>query len=408
MATFETITGPRNPKKLGAPILPLYECPGRVYSVRAFARKNLRLLDPHERQVVLKLFTALSSEIDVPELLRKCLSRSKDFAIHHTPALRVRRCGARSALWVEKRIKLKGCRNERDGATYPTEILRFGSTRIRRGQIPFGTLCCEAVMREILGYCFFVLHEIQPHATPICVYEYAAGGRTSGYCLVLETVGETRVEEFIEYPHMTVGELKSAIAAGATAGHDVLGSELRLRGLNLWWYVENKSRLLLRVHTNGGFRGILNSNIGNDVVVGIDSPSPSLFLCDLDTFKTVVMPQRLDGEFMKSFLLHCLIEVVKGSVSILDYREFPETLKPAERAEALAQVYFDKSTLWHAYRRRLAAHARAEQWDYSLLEPALMASISTGVMAHVLSECVLNNHDLREVERDRGVYYPHN
>jgi hypothetical protein len=224
----------------------------------------------------------------------------------------------------------------------------------------------------------------------------------------METVGETRVEEFVEYPDMTVGELKAAAAAGPAAGRYVVGSELRLKGLNLWWYVENKSRLLLRMHTNGGFRGILNSNIGNDVIVGTESPAPSLFLCDLDTFRTVVLPRKPDQRFLRSFMLHCLIEVVKGSISILDYRELPETLGPVERAEALARVYLERSSLWHAYRRRLASHARAEQWDYGLLEPALTRAVRTGVMAHVLGQCVLNNHYLREVERSRGVYYPHN
>ncbi len=388
-------------------MVPLYECGGRVRSVPAFAEENLRLLQPHERQLVVQMLTRLSGAGNIPEPLRRCLSRSQEFATCPTPALVARRGGARSAFWVEQRLKFKGCRPGRDGASYPIETLSFGTTRIHRGRIRFGILSREAVMREILGYCFFRIHELAPHATPLCVYEYVADGRTHGCCLVMKTVGETRVEDFIDYPEITVGELKAAVTGGRAADRYVLGSELRLRGLNLWWYVETKSRLLLSMHTHGGFRGILNSNLGNDVVVGFDNLPLSLYLCDFDTFKTVVMPSRPDARFLRSFMLHCLIEVVKGSISILDYLDLPETLKPAERAEALAQVYLEKSSLWQAYRRRFAAHARAEQWDYGLLEPAFRSAVRTGAMAHVLGGCVLNNHYLQEVERNRGIYYPH-
>jgi hypothetical protein len=408
VSSVDTVTGPCNPKELGNAVLPLYECPGTVYSVRAFARKHLKLLEPHERRFLSKFFTELAGEIEVPQPLTKCLGRSEDFSIHRTPTLTARRCGARSAFLVEKRLKFKGCRPVWDGATYPSEILPFSGTRLRRIRIPFGTLSREAVMREILGYCFCLLHRITPHGTPLCVYEYEWEGRIYGYCLVMETVGETRAEEFIEYPDMTVGNLKAAIGAGEVTGCYVLGSELRLRGLNLWWYVENKGRLLVQMHTNGGFRGILNSNIGNDVIAGLGGPALSLFLCDFDTFKVVAMPRKPNARFVRSFMLHCLIEVVKGSISILDYLELPDALEPARRAEALAQVYLAKSSLWHAYRRRLAAQVRAGPWDYALLEPAFRRAIRTPVIAHVLGECVLNNHSLREAERHRGVYYPHN
>jgi hypothetical protein len=160
-----------------------------------------------------------------------------------------RRSGGRSAFAPEGNVKFKGCRPVLDASTYPLEVLPRAATCIRRATIPFGTLTHEAVLRELLGYCFVREHHAPVHARPLCVYEYRHEGRALGYCLVLESRGEDRIEAHVEYPRCSVTEIVRAKRAGfPDAAGTPFGSELRLDDVNPWWYVETKSRLLCDMH----------------------------------------------------------------------------------------------------------------------------------------------------------------
>ena len=400
------MSGPRNPKSLGPAIVALHECSGQVTSIADFAKASRWTLARHERSVVDRVLDRLPSDIALKPPLDRCLCRADGAVSTPSEALMARRSGARSAYLEKERLKLKGCRPVLDGATYPIEVLPFGARRIERGHLPFGVLSREAVMREILAYAFHLQSSCRPHAVPVCVYEYSC---EDAFCLLLRTEGEERVEELVEYPEMTVRELRQAIGGDIASNSYPLGSELRLHGLNLWWYVEAKSRLLIDMHALGGFRGILNSNIGNDIVIRDSKSSVSaLLLCDFDSFHIVEVPANPSSTFLEAFMLHCLIDVIKGSLSILDYLELPEDITIGELGETLAAVYFTRSSLWRAYRRRFSRHARKHGWDYSLLESALQNAIRSEAAATVLGERVLNNHFLTSVSRERGVYYPHN
>jgi hypothetical protein len=400
--------GRGNPKVLGAGTVELLPCDGIVHSPADFARQHLGLLNRREQSVLLAHLDRLEYG-PLPTILTSCVSRSRDIAGSNVPVIVARRSGGRSAFVPEGSLKFKGCRPVLDASTYPLEVLPRGATCVSRTTIPFGTLTHEAVLRELLGYSFVCEHQAPVHARPVCVYEYRHERQMLGYCLVLESRGEDRIEAHVEYPCCSVTEIVCAKQSGlADADGTPFGSELRLRDVNPWWYAETKSRLLCDMHFDGGSRGILNSNIGNDVLMHNGSDNPQLCLCDFDSFHIVAIPQSPTKEFIRDFVLHAMIEVIKGSLSIFDYLEIPPHAALSAVAQTLGNVYFSKSSLWHAYVRRFERAARLRGWDQDTVRGAIEAARRTDAAADVLSSCIVNSHYLRTMSRDRRVYYPHN
>ena len=227
--------------------------------------------------------------------------------------------------------------------------------------------------------------------------------------MVLETKGESRIEQFVEYPDCTIADVIAAQSAGVNiVANAPLGAELNVRSINLWWYVEEKSRFLAAMHFHGGLRGILNSNIGNDVFFRDQGGNPRFYLCDFDTFRLVRVPEKPREGFLKAFALQCIVEVIKGSFSILEYVNLPADCSSTQRAEILGSVYFPKSSLWRSYQRRFFAIARRLGWDQASVGAAFEQAKTIEPVADLLSGCVLNSHYVRRTSRDRGVYYPHN
>jgi hypothetical protein len=188
----------------------------------------------------------------------------------------------------------------------------------------------------------------------------------------------------------------------------VIGSELHLRDVNIWWYVEQKSKFLIEMHFKGGFRGILNSNVGNDVIVTNEDGGLEMFLCDFDTFRLVPIPERPDMTFQKGFALQCMVEVAKGSVSILEYVDLGLDCTHLQIADELGKVYFNKSCLWRSYRRRFYQEAARRQWDINLVYEAFDEMRRAEAFANVLCGCILNSHYVSKLSKDRAVFYPHN
>ena len=417
--TTKPSLGRGNPKALGAEWVELHPFPGKVWTVAEFIASHETLLAAHE-QTLVRLHVAdcgqttdfefplvRADHVDGGATTRSALSQPE--AATSASSLCVRRSGGRSAYWPERKLKFKGCRPALDGSTYPLELLPFGATHIQRTTIPFGTLTAESVLRELLGYAFMCEQHLPIHARPVCVFEYQAAGRTLGHGLVLESRGEDRIEAHIAYPSCSVAELIAAKCAGAaTAGGTPLGAELLLRDVNLWWYIEEKSRLLCTLHFHGGFRGILNSNIGNDVLLRTAEGKPELCLCDFDTFHIVTLPIIPTDHFIRAFAMHAMIEVVKGSLSIFDYLEILPESAPPTIAQQLGKVYFAKSSLWRAYARRFEQAAKALGWNPQSTRAALEIAGQTAVAADVLASCMANSHYLRSMDHDRQVYYPHN
>lgn len=396
------------PKELGPDSVGLYPCPGRVWAAAEFAVAFGFLLEPHELALV-RRHAGVLVDIAIPDGYARCLSRSAEFASADVPAFVARRSGSRSACLPELQLKFKGCRPVSGGSTYPLEVLAPGATTIQHTTIPFGTVSAEGVMRELLGWAFHREHGLPIHSTPVGVYEYTAAGLSLGCCLVSETRGEDRIEAHIEYPSCTVAEIIRAKKDGQDhVGNSVLGSELKLQGVNLWWYVEEKSQLLCAMHFHGGSRGILNSNIGNDVLLRCPNGKTELCLCDFDTFRVERVPDIPDDAFLNDFTLRATIEVVKGSLSICDYVEIPNDASSSEVVSALGRVYFEKSSIWRAYLRRFDQAVRSSGWDAKMVQAAFANARRTEALASVLASCVVNSHYLQRMSGDRTVFYPHN
>lgn len=401
------VLGPNNPKELGEDNVPLYPCDGAVLSVTAFATQHLAHLHPLEQRLIEGTLDRLPRETEIPSLFRSCLTRSADLRTAEEPALVARRSGARSAYLPELSIKLKGCRPSLDDATYPIEHLPFDGDAVRYARIPFGVLRAEGAMREVLAWSFHAVHGLPVHGVPVAVFEYRSAGTVLGYCLALRTVGETRIEAFVRYPQGTVGEL---LSHANTQDGVVWNSELGLHDVNLWWYAEEKSRLLSSMHLAGGFRGVLNSNIGNDVLITGADGSRHLFLCDFDTFHVIDVAPGGAGsrDFLEAFVRHALVEVVKGSLSILTFPDLSGCTTSAERGAVLGRTYFERSSIWRAYERRLLGGLRRLGWRPSEVEEAIENAVRSAAFVSVVEECVLNSHYLEERAHQRGVFYPHN
>jgi hypothetical protein len=393
---------------LGEATIPLYPVKGIISSVREFAENGSALLAPHEREFLLSRIDKLAGREQIPAELDRCLAMSSSISERAQPYLEGIRSGERSVLLPEMALQLKGCLPMATETSFPTELLPFDSDQIQRSTIPFGIMTGEAVMREILGNCFMEAHGLNHHIEPLCVWQYPTNDGADEYCLVSRFRSRDRIEDFIEQPNCSVGDIIRWQEGSEAPPRDMaIGSEIRLQGLNLWPYIEAKSRLICGMHLRGGFRGILNSNFGNDVLLDECHGSVPLALCDFDTFFMVPVPDAPDAVFLEKFALHCLVEIIMGSLPILFHVKLPSDCTPKDQAEALGAVYFAKSSLWRAYRRHLFSEAKALGWDLSVFGKALEKACRAPACADVLSTRVLNNQYFATMGRERKVYFPH-
>lgn len=390
----------------GSPRIALYECNGRVHSPRSFALSHLCLLSATEADVLRDGVEALR---DRTSDFSCCLTRSSEFAATPQPRGEAARSGARSAYWEERQIKLKGCRPVEPGIFFPVDKIPFGDQVIVREQTPFGVLQLDGVIRELLAYCFFLRLGLPVLNEPLCVFEYQSLGNTIGYCLVFESPGNERVESLVCYPDVTIAELLATRENKKANGVSLtLGSELGLRGLNIWLYVEEKAKQLCAMHLAGGFRGVLNSNIGNDIWLRRPSGKPSLYLCDFDSFELYPIAARPDRNNLDAVVLRFIVEVAMGSLPILEFVDISEDCTTEERADRLGRVFFEKSTLWRAYQRQLFSSAGELGWSLDTLEDSIERMRKTPAFADVLSTCIPNTYFLREMSAERSLFYPHN
>lgn len=389
--------------------VPLFVCDGRALAPGVFVQTHAHVLSPPERVFLEARLAWLESPPPLPKELGQCLVRTPREAPAEVPALIASRSGERSAFLSNFSIQLKGCHPVPTAPGFPVDHLPFGETAISRSFLPFGVMTAEAVIRELLGHCFMREYGLAQQATPLSVWEYGSDGASKAFCLVLAVSGERRIESYLEDHGGTVGQL---IGTGARRepGSRALasGSEVTLRGVNLWGYAESKARLLSEMHFRGGFRGVLNSNIGNDVLIGNPRGRVEIALCDFDTFFMVDVPERPERNFVEAFALQTLVEVIAGSLPILQYVDLPDGCSTESKADAFGAVYFPKSTLWRVYHRRLFASAKARGWDLSLLEEALQKVRRSEACADVLSTRVLSRQALERVASGRAIYFTHN
>jgi hypothetical protein len=396
---------------LGPKTVDLYACDGKVTPIREFTAANLGLLAYHEADLVEGELGFLADPDDIPEVFRKCMSRSREIATVPVPVMTAERSGARSAFVLATSLQLKGCRPMINGETFPTEILHSGSLRITRSRIPFGVMTTEAVLREVLGYCFMRKHDLPLQATPLAVTTYCYGNRSLGHSMLLKLKSEDRIESHLEDPQCSVREvINLQTGTGDTSSRPdcIVGSELRLKGVNVWKYVEAKGRILTAMHWRGGFRGILNSNIGNDVLICEGNELQKLALADFDTFSILPVLADATRESLDSFVLHCLLEVVIGSLPIVQYVDLPADSPFELRADALGAVYFTKSSLWRTYYRHFLAEATAFGCDVPAVVESIERMRRTEAFADILSSRVLSGESVKRAETDRIFHFSHN
>ena len=393
----------RTALEIGEKEVKMYECTGKIHSIYSFADKKSKLLSNREIYVIEQQKEHLKL-IAIPLFVNKCLTRSQYLAINQEYKL-MSRNGARSAYDEQSKIKFKGCRPEiHNNSTFPVESIDYRSKTIIYHEVPFGILTDEGVLREILAYCFCLSYNIPVAHEPVCIYEYFYGDKSIGFCLLLKSLaGDKRIEQLIEYPVLSLKKLIE-IKTQKLKTNFLIGSELRIPGMNVHYYSRMKADLLIKLHFNCGFRGILNSNIGNDIVDGANS----LYLCDYDTFYVIELPVSINQMFLNDFVLSCLIEVLKSSISILDFIVFEENVSLREKNRLLFEKYKEKSTLWKYYWTVFLKMANQINWSNEMIEIALENCLETKAFHKTISLVLPNNSEINNIVENRTVYYSHN
>lgn len=369
----------------------LYSAEGRVRSPREFAREHLTLLAPAEATLVAEGLEALVAE---PAEFDRPLLRTARYADgeRQVPA---RRGGARSAyLLARSEIKIKGCRPE--AATFPHWDLddRF---ELHVGTIPFGVMTAEGVMRELLAHCFEHHHGLPRAGRPLAVFEYVSvEDGPLGFALVSQVPGDARLERFIDCDGLTLHDLIRRKRRGLP-----VGGEVKLRDLDRRALVERKAALLAAYNFGGGFRGLLNSNIGNDVIR--DGRLHSI--CDFDTFRRVSVPAAADRRGIWLFTIHTFIELLKSSLPFVDYLDFDGVARERIHAE-LADHYRGNGSLFQAYELRFRRCAKDRGWPPDLVSEAINEALATPIAFELLQELIPNSHTARQVKLTSH-YTPH-
>ena len=397
------------PLDMGPKLVELFKCNGRVISIRDFLVDNLDILSTLEKNFLKENLHLLSGPDKIPENFRICLSRSRDIASDLNPVLTAHRSGARSAFMPEASLQLKGCRPVLNGEEFPTEYLPLGSTEIVRDRIPFGVMTAEAVLREILGFCFMQKRDLPIQAIPLGVTAFRYKNKSMGFGMLLKLKSENRVETHLEVPHGTVRDLITAQTNILLSMPDfVVGSELRLRGISLWKYIEAKGRIIAVMNWHGGFRGILNSNFGNDVLISERHDKNKLALADFDTFEMLSAPTDSSNNSLDPFVLRCLLEIVMGSLPIMQYANLANQDSEDKASDVLGAIYFRKSSLWRSYYRHFLSEAIAKGFSSTAIGESIDRMRRTKAFTEMLMCRILNDKAIKRIKSERPFYYPHN
>ncbi len=384
----------------------LVPCPGAVLGLRAVIDKHVGVLSREERLLLLGVF----NHLQIPTLSRAVLEGPWR-AVEDTGATLARRSapgqpsGARSAVWLEEGLKLKGCRPDNAHRVFPFEWLPDRAVEIARTQVPFGVLTVEGVLRELLGYAFCTVHRVPCAAVPVCCYEYGGNDGSLGFCLVQRVLPGRRAEMFLDLRGLRLSDLSRLPGRSRQLP---IGSEALLLGLNSRWYADQKARLLAKMHFRGGFRGLLNSNIGNDVIA-INGPSGAkMMLCDFDSFGVKTLPTVPTTSFLEDFALRSLLEVVKGSVPILDVIDRPRGADARGESRAVADAYRRRSSLWDAYRHHARSRTLERRWNWAAVEAALDRAFDMPAFLDASCTVLLSPRAIQHTRRkDRWDYVPH-
>ncbi len=372
----------------------LFSAHGHVLSIRQFAEKHLELLNKIEQGIIQDMTSILRAEqpFELPHPLVRTAKYTTGF--QEIPA---RRCGTRSAYIQKLGLKIKGCRPE--DAKFPHWELTK-ELNIETSWLPFGVLDAEGVMREILAYCFTKKYSLPSPSEPFAVFEYGQGETLLSYGLVSKDAFDPRLEEFIDDKGITVHSLVRIVKRPDAFAH-ILGREVGLIGIELQDYIELKTDLLIAFNFRGAFRGILNSNIGNDIVRNSALHS----LCDFDSFIVLPVPSSNEQSEIRRFVIRAFIELIKTSLPFVDYINF-DSQTTEEIHRSLSAYYIEKSSLFRRYKDKFLERAGELGWDITFVESCIREALSTPVSFELLQELVPNSHTFKTF-RNESFYVPH-
>lgn len=377
----------------------LYPSKGKVYSILNFVNMHLKSVSLYE-QTILKDSKYLNKTI--PSFFNIPLSRAKFIRKNKLKPLLCKRSGARSAFLVRGRYKLKGC-NPKINVFFPTVKYKFGSDKAILGKINFGVLSAENVLREILAYCFFNINNIPIPHKPMCVFEYFHKGKSTGFCLVTKKETDKRTENFMQYNNLSISDLIKIKFMEKKFNIGLLSGEIKFRNIDCDWYAKEKAKLLLNMNFNGGFRGILNSNLGNDLIY-----KNQFFICDFDTFTAIEIPKNPDFKFIKSFCSWCFVEMLKTAFPIWDYVDL--TNKSKKQSISLLQESFEKNSAFYKYYKEgFIKKSEEAGWNMKKVINAIEEIKKTKIYFEMLSELVINSETLIKSYKPKlGIYALHN
>lgn len=379
------------------PLMPLFSTDGNVYSIKDFAKKYFHILGDYEQSFIIRSIDKLNKSF--PDYLSKPLTVilpnvGEQVAI-------AKSIGSRSVYWSEHKLKLKGCRPRPD-LYFPHEQLDFGDTKMVTTKLPFGTLSVENVMREILAYSFFSENKLPFFQTPYAVFEYKSRERVIGYCLIFKSSSETRLESKEYFHDMTIKDLIRVSFIEKRFGIEFYKRETSFRGVCSDWYSENKSRILSEMNFDGGFRGILNSNLGNDIKY-----RNKYYICDFDTFKIVKIPERPSKKFINNFCLWCIVEILKTSPLIMTYVDI-EGISKQKATMILWNIYISNSSLWKAYESKVRQKFTERGWSLKDFKASIDKALKTNVVHDLILDNVITSKVLRESYKpEQSFYVPH-
>lgn len=373
----------------------LSETEGNVYDISSFVKNAWSILCNNEQKIINKQLDLFSKYI--PNILKKPLIIKDNFNKENFN-IKAKSVWSRSAFLVNKKLKFKGCRIKQD-LYFPHEQLNFGDTKMTTTKIMFGAMSAENVMREVLAFCFLKTKKISVFQKPIVVFEYFDKNKIAGYCLVFESQCEKRIEQKENFLNLTIDELIKISFIQNKKQVKLIKNQVWFDGIEESWYNEKKSNLLVKMNFYWGFRWVLNSNIGNDIVY-----KNNFYICDFDTFKVINIPKNPTKKFVIDFILWCIVEVLKTSPFILDYIDI-ENVDKKQYTLKIWDIYIKKSTFWKFYYKILLEQGENNGWDKKIIEYAIDKALTTEVVSDLILDNVLNSKVIKNTYKPELSFY---
>jgi hypothetical protein len=257
--------------------------------------------------------------------------------------------------------------------------------------IPFGVLTDENVMRELLAFVFLKSHSLAAPHTPVVIMQY---GKDS-CCVVFRVQSPQRAEALVDDQSLRTHDFIRL----ASRNIPLPNREARLKGVDEHSYRAAKVHYLLEMQFHGGFRGILNSNIGNDVV----NLNDFVGVCDLDTFTIEEVPKRGGDASLDRFVTRCILEAIKSSLPLLTWLD----MKDEESInEALAESYKAHSSFFQDYRAGLTKRLIHVGAKNDTIEDRIENALRIPLAAELLTELIPNSITFNGF-KSNSFYTPH-